>query len=307
MIITEKVEVKITNSNIREFYKNLGYNTDFYKIEVLVKHLLKNSHVVIDVRCDICGGEKKLKYLKYTKNILKHGIYTCNNSCAQIKNRMTSIEKFGIDHHSKTDNHRKKISTLFKGKFKISFEDRICPICKNTFNINVAKNKITCSKTCYHKMINEPDYKNMIKLKTEKSLMKNYGVTNQYQRDDIIEKLRKIRIDKGIEIPNKDLTDWMKYKRIVNKLTKRNRNKVFEMWNGYDYYDNEYIKDNMKLSHTDNNYPNIDHKISIFHGFKNKIDPIKISDMNNLCITKRILNIRKRTKTEDDFILIVHN
>ena len=41
----------------------------------------------------------------------------------------------------------------------------------------------------------------------------------------------------------------------------------------------------------------IDHKISIFHGFINNIDPILISDISNLCITKRYINSSKQTKS----------
>jgi len=38
------------------------------------------------------------------------------------------------------------------------------------------------------------------------------------------------------------------------------------------------------LRHLKKNYPTIDHKLSIFYGFINKIDPYIIADINNLCI-----------------------
>ena len=94
---------------------------------------------------------------------------------------------------------------------------------------------------------------------------------------------------KGIEYIN----NFEKYGKKVRKLTK---NELLEKWNGYDYYDGEYIKINFKLKHTNNQYPNIDHKISIKYGFDNNLTPEFISDINNLCLTKRINNLKKGAK-----------
>jgi len=71
---------------------------------------------------------------------------------------------------------------------------------------------------------------------------------------------------------------------------------LFENWDGYDYYDGEYIKNNFNLHGLDNNYPTIDHKISVSYGFKNNIEPEKIADISNLCITKKINNSKKSSK-----------
>ena len=310
MILTEKVEIKIVNSKIREYYKNAGYNTENYKIFVLVKDLLKNSHVLVDVKCDICGHEKNLKYSKYIKNYSKYQIYACSNLCAQVKNKMTSIQNFGVEHHSKTKEHREKVSEVMKGNKKIThhktndikYENRKCLICDNKFYVRIKHKKLTCSKICYLKMTKTDEYRNLIKIKTQLSIIEKYGVSNQYQREDVIQKLREIRINKGIEIHEDKLTEWMKYKRIVNKITVRNKKKIYENWDGYDYYDGEYIKNNLLLESTNSNYPNIDHKISIFYGFKNNIEPEEISKLENLCITKRKLNIKKRTMCEEEFI-----
>jgi hypothetical protein len=83
-------------------------------------------------------------------------------------------------------------------------------------------------------------------------------------------------------------------------LTNKNRNKIFEQWNGLDYYDGEHI-DKKDLNKYDNTYPTIDHKISVFFGFKNGITAEEIAKIENLCITKRIINITKNIKNEDDY------
>ena len=93
------------------------------------------------------------------------------------------------------------------------------------------------------------------------------------------------------------------YRRKIRYETDLLRQKLFEDWNGYDYYDNEYIKENFTLNKNHNNYPSIDHKMSCFYGFINGLDTTIISDISNLCITKRIINSKKSQLNEDEFKL----
>ena len=66
---------------------------------------------------------------------------------------------------------------------------------------------------------------------------------------------------------------------------------------------NQYIRDNFNLHSNSNDYPTIDHKISCLYGFKNNISIDIISDISNLCITKRIINSKKSQLNEDEFKL----
>lgn len=77
-----------------------------------------------------------------------------------------------------------------------------------------------------------------------------------------------------------------------------NEQTLFENWNGYDYYDNEYIKENIKLNQHNSIFPTI----SVYYGFKNNIPASEIADIKNLCITKRSINSRKSRLTEIQFI-----
>ena len=70
---------------------------------------------------------------------------------------------------------------------------------------------------------------------------------------------------------------------------------------GEDYYDNEYILGYLELNYNDDKYPTIDHKVSILEGFKNNISHKIIADIQNLCITKRILNTQKGFKNSMEF------
>ena len=64
---------------------------------------------------------------------------------------------------------------------------------------------------------------------------------------------------------------------------------------------NEYIFNNFSLNYNNPNYPVIDHKISVFEGYKIGMSEIEISNIDNLCITKRIINGKKGIISESIF------
>ena len=97
------------------------------------------------------------------------------------------------------------------------------------------------------------------------------------------------------------LTEYELYRRQVDNISDRLKIELLKTWNGYDYYDNEYIKNNFNLHHLDPKYPTIDHKASVKYGYLNHIDEEIIADISNLCITKRRINSSKRAKNEEYF------
>ena len=121
---------------------------------------------------------------------------------------------------------------------------------------------------------------------------------------DIYKKIYQSKIDKGIIIPDEDLTDWQLYKRKVNRVTNKFKKELYENWNGYDYYDSELIRGNLSHSHTHRFYPTIDHKISLLYGFINNVSPEEIGDISNLCITKRYINSMKNSLIEEKFTML---
>jgi len=92
---------------------------------------------------------------------------------------------------------------------------------------------------------------------------------------------------------------WLNVRHVVRKNS--NKKKLIEEWNGFDYYDGEYIKENFDVKHTDYDFPTIDHKISIIYGFKNNIPPEEIGDLSNLCMTKKGINSSKSFLTEENY------
>ena len=96
--------------------------------------------------------------------------------------------------------------------------------------------------------------------------------------------------------------EYRKYRNHVRRVTKINKVKLFENWNGVDYYDNEYIKENINLNWFDRLYPSVDHKNSVIYGYLNNIPPEILGNIDNLCITKRCINSSKNKKIENEFI-----
>ena len=133
--------------------------------------------------------------------------------------------------------------------------------------------------------------------------LKIYGFENPNQSEEVKNKAKNTKIKNGNQVPDIDLTNFELYKKRISSLIYKHKKELFNIWDGYDYYDKEYIKDNLILfKYHNKNYPTIDHKISVFYGFKNNIDFEIIGNISNLCITKRGINSTKKSKTEGEFV-----
>jgi len=220
MILTKEIKVELTQFNYHH-YKRIGYDTDNKDfIMVRIEDIGKRTSTKIDVKCDLCGKEKKINYRKYSDNISKYNIYTCSNKCAMFKNEITNLER--------------------------------------------------------------------------------YGDTHQCRNEEVKDRILSTKLDKGFI--SDSIEDFFDYRRVVNNLTNKIKKKLYENWNGYDYYDNTYIKENLAFDSNHKEYPTIDHKISVLTGYKNGISPTEIAKLENICITKRNNNSSKGYKTEEDYI-----
>ncbi len=265
MILNKEVEITV-NSTVMKHFKNFGYTV--YKncrIVVNVEHLNVGSHIIIDAQCDICKNSiKKLEYRNYIKATKYDGLYYCR------ENKCFSL---------------KVRKTTFEWY--------------GVYSANVLEEK---------------------KQRQKATTFERYGVENAFQSEEIKEKIRQHYRDNfnGAEWNTqtrevKEKNGWLlddnligfeKYSKEVRKLTSRNKKQLLENWDGYDYYDGEYIKSYFNLSGHNPNYPTLDHKISLKHGYINNIDVDVISDISNLCFTKRYINSNKRTLTESEFKLL---
>lgn len=206
------------------------------------------------------------------------------------KSKKTIIKKYGVDSYSKSIQFKK---TLFDNK------ETILNKIKETFMLKYGVDWYSKTNEWYVKYSSKLEE---LRKKSIKTCVDKYGVENVTQVKEIYDKILNTKITNGFVVGNDDLTDWQQYKKKVLNLTRKVKKQLYENWDGYDYYDNEFIKGNNSYLPTHRFYPTIDHKISTFYGYSNNISPEEISNLNNLCITKRYINSSKNSLIEEIFI-----
>ena len=328
MILDETVKINVSYGNIGKL-KNQGFDVKMNDIiDLPISHLSKGSGIKINVKCDICGDEKYVIYNSYIKNYKKYNLYTCLKCCS-LKRKKTCFEKYGVDSFSKTEECKEKTRETCLEKYGVDTplkSDDIKIKIKETLFENYGVDNPSQSGEIKDRK-KETMFKNYgvehafhsleIKQKVDNTIYEKYGVTNISKNEDIkIKKIQTCLNNHGVEfyvqsndhkinmgfILLEDREDYDLYRKTVVNLTYRIKKQLFNNWDGYDYYDGEYIKDNIKLNHNNSKYPTIDHKISVYHGFVNNIDPIEISNIENLCITKKGINCKKNKLIEEKFV-----
>ena len=281
MIIQEKVEVKITNRN-RNFYKNLNYIISGEKLIVYVKDLPKVSNVYVDVKCDICSKESNVSFCNYQTCFFKYNLYTCKKCSIEHKTKITNLVKYGVDNPLKSSDILNKVKETNLVKY-----GNCCPL----LSIDVIKKTKETNFRRYG--VEYGTQSDKAKQKRKETNILKYGVDNIFKSDDFKNKLKQSKIKDGIIISDYFLDEWKIYRNEVRRVTRIFKEDLFKNWNGYDFYDGEYIKDYFKLHHNNKKFPTIDHKISLFEGFIKKISPDQIGHIYNLVITKRSINSKK--------------
>ncbi len=280
MIKNEKIKVSISYRNINHYVK-LGYKPIINEdLEILTIHLPSSSHVKIDAICSICKKETNLIYHKYIENKKRQGFYGCK-SCSRQKAALTSLEKYGVDNYSKTEEFKERTEKTFMEKYG------------------------------YKTNLLSPDHIES----TKKTLQEKYDTPNFYEIRrpsgkkkfkmlENVENLISEQLELSEQLYNPELltTEYKSYRTECRRITEKNLKKLLENWDGFDYYDREWIGDNFNLEHNEKKYPTIDHKISVYYGFKNGISPEIVGAIDNLCITKRSINSKKRDTNENEFI-----
>lgn len=285
MILTEEIEVCIVPSNIK-YYKGLGLDVKLMQRIILPVHKLsKQSNLKVDVMCDRCGIKRYIKYQAYNFNIdrsLDKKTYMCDK-CSHEKIKQTNLEKYGVEYFSQTQTFNEKIKQTSLEKYGKDHYSKTDEYLLQRTSTNLEKYGV------------ENPFQLTEKIKL--SMFLKYGVEHASQIDSNKEtkekKRRETKEKNGDWIKTEDLTDWTLYKNKVRSQTLKNKKELFEKWDGLDFYDGESIRENLGLHYFDPKYPTIDHKVSVYYGFINGIDSECISDLSNLAITKRIINIKK--------------
>ena len=195
MILSKTVSVLITYRNIT-YYKLKNYECYINTIcDINIDDLPKNSHYNVSVKCDICNKIKELSYQKYIKNISKYDIYTCSEKCAKVKNKITNIEKYGVEYPTQCQMIKDKIKTTVHDKYSVD----------NVFQLNTVKQKsIKTNNILYG--VNYPQQNKKILEKSNITNLKKYGVDRPSKnitiKNKIIESYKKRLIEKFSNINN---------------------------------------------------------------------------------------------------------
>ena len=99
----------------------------------------RKTHSNIERECLFC----KSKFISTTHKRYRK---CCSNNCARrysqsfvnVKKISQTLKRYNQEHSQSR---------------KTKFEDRVCPMCNNTFNIEARKTKKTCSNKCFRKLI----------------------------------------------------------------------------------------------------------------------------------------------------------
>jgi hypothetical protein len=280
MILDKKLSIKIAKYNIEHYIKFFDVNLgDIIEIDTEL-HLQKESNKKVNVKCDLCEGQRYIKYQAYTKNKErneKFPIYTCDK-CSHIKLKETNKEKYGVEYYSQHPERNDKVKKTSKEKYGVEHYSK-------TADYLESRNKTNFDKFGYINPFMDTE-------RIKSSLVEKYGVDHPSK---LLTEDGEAYFFLGNWTPRSKKSDWELYKTTVRNQTKQSLKLL--KWDGTDFYDGSYIKDNFILSHIDNDYPTIDHKISIYDGFLNNISTHVISDVENLCWTKRIINITKNKKS----------
>lgn len=297
MLVSKYVEMPLTNRTFNRLVKKYKLNNVNIGeiVKIPIEELATHSHYEVEVTCDYCGVLLKMPYKRYTLNTKVINKSACSSiKCSNQKIKDVCQEKWGVDNPFQVDSIKDKIKETLNDKYGV----------EHPMFLEETKKKIkeTCleryGETSYNKT--EDFKKKVIKTNLEK-----YGAEYPMKTEEGQLKRKLTRISKGNQIPDEFVDAYRKYRLIVNRSLQRNKKVILESWNGYDYYDGEFIRDNFNLKQNDRLYPHFDHKISVAYGFKNNIDPDVISDINNICITKQWINGLKKEMNEDEFKVLL--
>lgn len=187
MLLSKTIEITINPRDINKFKEfNIKCGD---KLIINVDDLSKNSNRRILVKCDICGKEKEISYMKYLKNIEKHNIYSCSSKCSISKREKTNIIKFGCSYYSKTNEYKERNRETCLEKYGV----------ENVFQNDDIKQKI--KETCLEKYDTEHHLQNKVIMnKQKKTNLEKYGVDNVSKSEEIKNKIKNTCLEKyGVE------------------------------------------------------------------------------------------------------------
>lgn len=283
--------------------------------------------------CTVCSNETTFLSFKFGYSIncssecmwknsdflikQKESLQNYDRNISKNKRKNTCIEKYGVDCISKNNEIKDKIKQNCLEKYGVSSTLKL-EKCKNkrdeimsekSEEINAKRklwwktgnNSLNVTNNRKQAVLEKYQVDNVLKLDSIKkdiilTNFKKYG-TNYYCESS---QHRKVMEEYYKWMPLELKTEFELYYREVYKETFKYRKVIYDNWNGVCYYTNIELKTFGRAY--DWNHTSIDHKISIYNGYINNIDPKIIGSLDNLCICARVVNILKGRLTAEEFL-----
>ena len=181
MILTKEVDVTVHRNN-KKYYNNLGYDISKDIITVKIEDLTKGCHTIIDVCCDYCGKDKKMRYDDYNFKVLKGGKCSCDK-CYPKKVKENTLKKYGVDSTNKLKStQEKKIKTVIKKYGVKNISEVSSEKVRKTKLKNHGDEKYNNrEKSKQTKLKNHGDEKYNNREKSKQTCLEKYGVNHQSQ------------------------------------------------------------------------------------------------------------------------------
>lgn len=243
MIIDKVIILNIKGSKSVSKLKEIGIECKIGDIvKIPIEKMWKGSNIKINVKCDICGHEKKLRYTDYLLN-LKHNLYCCSNKCAVEKSKITNLDKYGVENVFQNEEIKNKIKETNLEKYGCEYSAQNTEIKEKIKQTNLEKYGVHTTlleeKTIKKiKQTNLEKYGDIypictkeIRNKAENTKYEKYGDKNYNNRDKYIrtclEKYSKDSTNKVDEIKEKKIKSHLKkYGVINNSMTEECKNKL---------------------------------------------------------------------------------
>lgn len=208
MILTKEVEIKPSGKSI-QYYRDKGYDAKWREsLIVRVEDLPYGTSTKVEVLCDFCEKEKrKISYRDYNQSIDKYGKYACNK-CAYKKGQMTSLEKYGENCYSKTEECKiqRKQECLKKYGTEAYFQTEDFKEKRRRHNLETyGVDNYAKTRECHEKMeltmeriygVKHPLQSDEIKNSIIESWIDKYGYDNPSKSPEVKEKIRSSFIEK---------------------------------------------------------------------------------------------------------------
>ena len=174
-----------------QYYKDKGYDAKYHEsLIVNVQDLPNNSHIKLEVLCDMCEiNTMFVKYCDYNKCIKNTGSYVCKD-CSYKKSKQTNLLRYNVDNYGKTEECHRKMKDTLKAKYNVEHNSQLSDYAKKY------------NKTCINRY--GESYSQYFAKKASDTFFKNTGYSNPSQSPEIREKMIQTFVEHyGVDNPLK--------------------------------------------------------------------------------------------------------